>query len=169
MMNFANNNTALDWDATIENDSEGYVVLPAGEYNAVVESFDRARHNGSAKIPPCNKAVLHLLVDGPDGPVPVKCDLLLYSSLEWKISSFFRAVGLKKHGERLRMDWGAVCGKRLRLHIRPRTFTTAEGEERTVNEVDKFVDYDESFFSSDPDWMKDAIAAADAGELEDLF
>ena len=169
MLNFSNNASSLDWDATIENDDEGYVVLPAGDYNAVVDSFDRARHNGSPKIPPCNKAVIHFLVSGPDGPVPVKTDLLLHEKMEWKLSSFFRAIGLKKQGERLKMDWGAVCGKQLRVHIRPRTFIASEGDERTINEIDKFYDYDESFFSNDPEWMKEAMAAEDAGELEDIF
>lgn len=168
-MNFANNCTALDWDATIENDSEGYTVLPAGDYNAIVESFDRARHNGSAKIAPCNKAVIHILVDGPEGPVPVKFDLMLIDKMEWKLSAFFRAIGLKKKGEKLQMEWGAVCDRKLKVHIRPRTFSSSEGDERTVNEVDKFYDYDESFFSSDSDWMKDALAAEDGGELDGLF
>ena len=50
----------LDWDDTIEKESGEYVLLPEGDYPFLVESFDRARHAGSEKLPqqytwPCSK------------------------------------------------------------------------------------------------------------------
>ena len=38
----------LSWDDAIENDGPEFVLLPEGEYDFVVERFDRERHNGSA-------------------------------------------------------------------------------------------------------------------------
>ena len=57
----------LDWDDEIENEGGGWVLLPEGEYDFIVEKFERGRHEGSAKIPPCNKAVLTLGMDCADG------------------------------------------------------------------------------------------------------
>ena len=44
------------WDDEIQNDSTPFEVLPEGDYRFRVEKFERGRHSGSEKIPPCNKA-----------------------------------------------------------------------------------------------------------------
>ena len=46
------------WDDEIQNDSTPFEVLPEGDYRFRVEKFERGRHSGSEKIPPCNKAIL---------------------------------------------------------------------------------------------------------------
>lgn len=85
-------------------------ILPEGDYDFVVKKFERARHGGSEKIPACNKAVLTLAVSsaGANGEVPVS--LFLYSKFEWKLCQFFTAIGQRRHGEAIRMNWGAVPG-----------------------------------------------------------
>ena len=65
-MAFNNTNTAMDWDSTIENDST-FTLLPEGVYPFTVTGFERARHNGSAKLDPCPKAVLTIEIDGGVG------------------------------------------------------------------------------------------------------
>ncbi len=75
------------------NDGGQYIILEEGDYNFTVSTFERARFPGSAKIPACNKAVLTLAVYTSNGVAFVKYDLILWSSLEWKISEFFRAIG----------------------------------------------------------------------------
>ncbi len=57
----------LGWNDTIMKDADEYVILPAGDYDFVVESLERGRHEGSEKLPPCNKAILNLRVYTPDG------------------------------------------------------------------------------------------------------
>ena len=54
------------WDDEIENDNE-FQILPDGDYNFTVTGFERGRHQGSAKLPPCNKAIITLNV--ADGKV----------------------------------------------------------------------------------------------------
>ena len=49
------------WDDEIENDNE-FQILPDGDYNFTVTGFERGRHQGSAKLPPCNKAIITLNV-----------------------------------------------------------------------------------------------------------
>ena len=146
MSDFYNNsaaNGAMDWDDAIENDGQEFITLPEGDYLFECVDFERGRYPGSAKIPPCNKAALTLQVKTPDGIARIRTDLILYRSLEWKISSFFRSIGQKQKGERLVMNWNSVVGSRGRAHIKPRTYTDRDGNERTTNDVDRYLDYDE--------------------------
>lgn len=62
----------LGWDDQIENDGADFVILPEGDYNFEVVSFERGRHNGSDKLPPCNKATIHIKVKGEEGETIIK-------------------------------------------------------------------------------------------------
>ncbi len=147
-----NNNMLMDWDDAIENDGQEFIILHEGDYNFTVVDFERGRFPGSAKIPACNKATLTLQVNTADGTATIKTDLILYRSLEWRISSFFRCIGQKKHGERLVMNWNAVVGSRGRAHFKPRNYTDRDGNERQANDVDKFYDWDEKYFPVNNSW-----------------
>ena len=105
------------WDDTIKEDSQEFKLLPEGDYNVTIEKFDRSRSSGSGKLPPCNMAVVYFIVHAPEGEVTIRENYVLHSSLEWKLSELFRGVGLKKEGEELRMDWGALPGKTARAKI----------------------------------------------------
>lgn len=145
MADYYNNSAAngcMDWDDTLESDGKEFIVLPEGDYTFTVTDFERGRYPGSAKIPPCNKASLVLEVKTEDGIAHVRTDLILYRSLEWKISSFFRSIGQKQKGERLVMNWNRVVGSVGRAHIKPRNYTDRDGNERTANDVDRYLDYD---------------------------
>lgn len=147
MSDFYNNSAAngcMDWDDALENDGQEFITLPEGDYVFTVTDFERGRYPGSAKIPPCNKASLTLQVKTDDGIARVRTDLILYRSLEWKISSFFRCIGQKQKGQRLVMNWNSVVGSRGRAHFKPRTYTAGDGTERTTNDVDRYYDYDEA-------------------------
>lgn len=138
------NNTAheIGWDDEISSDSGQYILLEEGDYNFTVTAFERGRFPGSAKIPPCNKATLTLAVDTAEGTASVRYDLILWSSLEWKISEFFRAIGQKKHGEKFRPQWNAVIGAKGRGRFKPRMYTKKDGSEGQSNDVVKFYDFD---------------------------
>ena len=86
------NGRELDWNDTIEKDSSDFITLPEGDYDFMVESFDRARHNGSDNLPPCNKAILKIRIDDPAGTVIVTHNLFLHTKVEGLISAFFSAV-----------------------------------------------------------------------------
>ena len=145
MMN--NENMLMDWNDSIESDGQEFVLLPEGDYNFVVTNFERGRFSGSQKIPACNKATITVQVKTKDGIAIVKFDLLLYRSLEWRISSFFRCIGQKKHGEKLTMDWNKVVGSVGRAHFKQRTYTNQYGEDKVVNDLDKFIDYNNDYFA----------------------
>ena len=151
-----NNNTAFDWDSVIEDDSEGFRLLPEGDYIGRVAWMDKGHHNGSKKIPPCPKAIVNISLETPNGITDLTTNLLLHYRMEWKLSEFFRAIGQKKKGERLVMDWNSVLGSKGRAHFRPRDYTNREGTVRQVNDLDRYYDYDPSFFPpEEDDWLSD--------------
>ena len=137
-------NMEMGWDDAIMEDGQQYLLLDEGDYDFTVAGFERARHAGSDKIPPCNKAVVSLLIDTPNGSVVIKVDILLYRTLEWRISSFFRSIGQKKHGERLVMDWSKVPGANGRAHIKVREYTDKWNTIRKRNEVAYFIDREDT-------------------------
>ena len=140
------NNMIMDWNDSIESDGTEYILLPEGDYNFEVINFERGRFPGSAKIPACNKASIVVQVSTKDGVATVKFDLLLYRTLEWRISGFFRSIGQKKHGEKLTMDWNKVVGSKGRAHFKQRTYVNNQGEEKSINDIAYFIDYKEEYF-----------------------
>ena len=138
----------MDWNDTIQSDGAEFVVLEPGDYEFEVVDFERGRFPGGPKVPACNKATITLQVKTPEGIARVRTDLLLYRTLEWKISSFFRAIGQKKHGERLVMDWNNVIGLRGRARFKVREYQK-DGEIRQTNDVERFYDYDPEKMSAE--------------------
>ncbi len=139
----AQDNRIMDCNDTIQDDGMEFVILPEGDYFFTVTDFERARFPGSAKIPACNKATLSLDIDNDKGIATARVDLILYRTLEWRIASFFRSIGMKKHGEQVVMDWTKVVGARGKAHIKPRSYTGKNGEERQANNVENFIDCDD--------------------------
>lgn len=128
----------IGWNEVIENDNPNYTTLPEGDYDFEVVNFERARHNGSEKLPPCNKAVVHLRIEGPEGVAVIRHNLFLHTITEGMLCAFFSAIGQRKHGERMQMNWNAVVGSRGRAKIGIRQWTGNDGEPHTSNEVKKF-------------------------------
>ena len=132
-----NNNQGfeLGWDSAIENDSPDYIILPEGEYDFTVKSFERGRHNGSDKVGPCPKAILTLGIDTPQGEATVRKELLLHSKLEGLLCEFFTCIGQRTHGQRVTMNWNAVPGAHGRCKIGTRVYNGNQ-----YNDVKKFLE-----------------------------
>ena len=91
----------LGWDDEIEKDGSDFILLPEGDYDFVIDHFDRARHPGIDKLPPCNKALVFFRVMGPDGQeTTIQEGYILHTKLELKLSVLFCGVVLKKKGEK---------------------------------------------------------------------
>lgn len=136
----SNEGYEIGWDDEVEQDGGDFVLLDEGEYSFTVTKFERGRFPGSTKIPACNKAVLTLAIDSDQGRTSVIADLIMYSSMEWKLSQFLRSVGLKKEGEKVRVKWDQLVGKKGRCMIKHRTYTNKNGEEKQTNDIDRFID-----------------------------
>lgn len=153
-----NKDELLDWDSEIEDDSEGgaVVILDEGDYDFEVREFTRTRYQGSAKVPACNKAELVLEVKTDDGTALCWENLLMVKKLEWKMSAFFRSIGQKKHGEKLKPNWNAVIGAKGRAHFKPEEYTNKDGEIRKKNVLVRYIDTDGSSINV-PDGEDDEV------------
>jgi hypothetical protein len=128
-----NNGYELDWDAQIENDSPDFVILPEGDYDFEVIDFERGRHAGSDKLPPCNKAIVHIKVQGAEGISVIRHQLFLHSITEGMLCAFFAAIGQRKKGEKITMNWPKVPGSQGRCRVGIRKY-----EGKDYNEIKKF-------------------------------
>lgn len=128
---------ALGWDDEIEVSENEFEPVPDGDYEFEVVSVERSYFNGSAKMAPCPvaKVQVRLLDDGRGAHLFER--FLLSSKLSWKISDFFKCVGMRRpdagRDEKLKMDWMGAIGRRGRL-----TVGTREYNGKVYNEVTKW-------------------------------
>ena len=133
----------FDWDDEVEFDGEGggdFVTLEPGTYDFEVHKYERGTFtpkSENSKTPACNQIEITLKISTADGDAYVKDRFPLASTFEWKISSFFRSIGLKKHGERLRMQWDKAVGEKGRAKI---TKTKGNSDNIFFNNVDSYLD-----------------------------
>jgi hypothetical protein len=131
----------FDWDDEIENDGNGdFVTVEEGDYEFEVTKFERGTYTpgDKAKTPACNMAKITMKIETPEGDCFVNDNFPMASTMEWKISAFFRSIGLKKHGEKLKMKWNESIGCKGRAHI-----TKTEGTQKNgifFNNVGKYID-----------------------------
>lgn len=127
----------LGWDDEIEQESS-WILLPEGDYRFTVEKYIRARHAGSEKIPPCNKAIVSFRVfDGKGNSVLITENLFLHTSMEWKLSEFFASIGMKQKGEKARMNWNEVYNKSGVCHVKIRNYKKKDNSDGQANQIDK--------------------------------
>lgn len=133
----------LGWDDEIKNEST-FELLPEGEYTYMVESFERGRYEPTpkAKLPACNMVTLSLKITGNDQSATLQHRLFLHTRCEGMLCDFFTSIGMRKHGEPLKMNWPAVAGRRGRCKIGVRTWKGDDGVERQSNEVKRFLDFE---------------------------
>lgn len=133
----------LGWDDAIEKESN-FILLPEGDYDFKVEAFERSRHNGSEKLPPCNKAIVYIRIETSEGAAVIKHNLFLHSKTEGMLCNFFSGIGQRKKGEKVNMDWSKVVGAAGRAKVGIREWKTDEGEKREMNQIKTFYPKDDS-------------------------
>lgn len=126
----------LNWDDTIQNDST-FTLVPAGDYLFTVKSFERGRHQGSDKLPPCNMAVLQIEVTDGKHTGTITHRLFLNAKTEGMLCEFFTAIGKRRHGEPLKMNWAAVAGSKGRCKVSVEPYNGND-----YNNIKKFYEYD---------------------------
>ena len=102
-MNEMNTDRALSWDDEFTNEQQEFVLLPEGDYAFEVTGMERARFEGSAKLPPCSMAKLTLKVyGGAKGDATVIHRLYLHTKTQGLLGAFFESIGQCKRGETFR-------------------------------------------------------------------
>lgn len=142
-----NNEKFFDFDGIIENDGQlnEFKLLPAGDYKFTVEKCNKGfyeKRNPNSKLQDGTpKVEVEMIARDELGNANyVRTTLFLCSSFEWKLSQFFCCIGLKKRGEQLRMDWDGAIGREGMCRLSQRSYTNKEGEQKTINEVDSFIE-----------------------------
>ena len=126
------------WDDQIENDAPEFITLPEGDYDFEVVDFERGRHAGSEKLPPCSKAIVHIRITTPEGMTTIKHNLFLHSITEGMLCAFFTAIGQRQKGERRAMNWSTVVGSRGRCKVGIRKY-----DGKDYNEIKRFLEPEE--------------------------
>ena len=107
----------FDWDDEIEKESE-FTLLEEGDYDFTITGFERGQYDGSDKMPPCKMATVSFRIADADGNSTTLTDrFYLCAKTEWKLSQLFKSVGLKKEGQRVKMDWNALAGSTGRCKV----------------------------------------------------
>ena len=127
----------LGWDDEIEKDSE-FILLPEGDYDFTVESFERGHHDGSEKIPSCPKAILKIRIEVEEGTAYITHNLFLHTKTEGLLSAFFTGIGQKQKGEKIRPNWQTVPGSAGRCKVGIRSWKGNDGSDRQSNQITRF-------------------------------
>ena len=135
------------WDDTIQEDAKEFITLTPGDYVFTVTNFERGRHTPNpqnpGKLPACNKAIITIQVETEEGSATMTHNLFLHSSTEGMLSAFFGAIGQKKHGEPLQMNWNTVVGSTGVCRVGNRTY-----KDNVYNDVKQMI------YADSVDWTK---------------
>lgn len=120
-----NENDVFDWDDEIEEERE-FTTVPAGKYDFEVTSVERSTYDGSEKIPPCKMAIVTFKLSDGDKTGFATERFYLCKSQEWKLSSLFKACGLKESGKKAKMQWEKLGGSTGRCKVGTREYNGNE-------------------------------------------
>lgn len=163
-MNDMNNTVdrALDWDDEVANEQREYILLPEGEYAFEVTNMERARYEGSAKLPPCLMAKLTLHIFGGDkGDTEITHRLYLHTKTQGLLGAFFESIGQCKRGDTFRPRWNEVVGAKgwckLGVHEYTKKSGPHMGETGQSNEVTRFLPPPEPKAAPSAGWKQGAF------------
>lgn len=145
MANYTNGNEfdEIDFEGTISEEGQEFVLLPEGDYDYTVSKIIRTRHEASQNLPACNEVDVELTIWGPSDKTTVTERFFLVRKFEWKLSQFFLSLGLKKHGEQLVMRWN-IEGMHGKCKIYVDKYKKQDGSEGQSNKIKKFYAYDDN-------------------------
>lgn len=147
---------ALGWDSAVQYDGQEFVLLPEGDYPFTVTGFERARHPGSAKLPPCSMAKLTITVHGgASGDTNITHRLFLHTKTQRLLGAFFASIGQCKSGDTFTPRWDAVLGSRGQCHVSVREYVKKDGTPGQSNEITRFLPPPEP--TATPAWSQGAF------------
>lgn len=135
----AEENEVLDYDGEIANDGEsGFNVLPDGdEVTFTVKKIEKGR-NKDGTLPQV-KAELSCVSKAGHGRSTVNEFFTMTRKSEWKLCEFFTAIGLRRHGDRLKMRWD-IEGMTGSAKVTVEEFTKRDGSKGSGNRIKRFLE-----------------------------
>ena len=133
---------ALSFDSEVSKENE-FQLIPNGDYQFVVVSYERTQFDGSEKMCACPEVDVVLSVkyqeNGEEKSRDVTYKIFLNKKVEGRISEFFEGIGMKKKSEPFRMAWNEIVGKSGKLKMGSRTYQGTD-----FNDIKKFYPKDMS-------------------------
>ena len=139
-------NSVMDWNDVIEDDGQEYFLLLKGIITSLLLILKKEDSLVVQKFLLQIKKQNQFKFFSEMGVASMKFDLILSKALNWKLSAFFRSIFQKKV-VKITMDWNKVLGAKGRAHIKQKVYTNQSNEEKNINDLDYFIDYDEKSFS----------------------
>ena len=141
---------AMELDELVTYDGGDFKLIDDGVWPFKVKAVSIAQYNGSDNIPACPVINMTYRVGmGPDS-TDVSDRIYLYvndqGNPNFRIAAFYRAIGYKKHGEQVQMNWDEsfLVGKTGWLETKQREFTftqgSRKGETGTSIDVARYID-----------------------------
>lgn len=131
----------LGWDDTITNESKDFEPVPAGDYEFMIEKYERSRSTGEGKLPPCNMAVVYFTIYDRDREVEIRENYILHEKLMWKLSELFVSVGLAKPEDKeIKMNWPMLAGRKGRAKVKVEP--GVKDPNKQFNRIDKLYPYE---------------------------
>jgi len=131
-------------------DGEPLIGIPEGEHyfrvRNVTKGFDE-KHQ-------CDAATVTLEVRAGETTATIQDKLPCHTAFEWKLGAFFKSLGLRKSGEKLRMNWDAAVGQWGRCKI-----VIKKGRERDFHNIGSYLDRNGK---QPPAWCVEPLGAAAA-------
>ena len=128
----------LDYDGEISNDGESFAVLPDNdEVEFTVKAVERGRNKDGTK--PQVKMKLDCRSIAGNGRATVYDYITMTRKSEWKLCELFRAIGLRQHGETLKMRWD-IEGRTGRATVSLDEFVGRDGDKRQSNKIKHYLE-----------------------------
>lgn len=142
----------FSWDDEFTEVEDSYQVVPAGDYDFTIIDFERARFEGSDKMPACPQAKITYEVTAPDGTKGrIRQNLFLHSKSQWQLTNFACAIGQMKRGDgHFRIAWNQLIGATGRMQVSIREYNG-----KNYNDVKKL--YDKEPVQKEKTWSKGAF------------
>lgn len=137
-------NSSLSFDDQMTAASGGNHLLEPGFGRFSIAKVKRSYFSGSEKLTAGDMAVLDLIVtDATGGEATITDRIILNTALLWKITQLAKCIGEIEadapDGETFTMPWMDLVGRNGFCVIGHRTWTDSMGQQRTANEVKRYV------------------------------
>jgi hypothetical protein len=127
----------IDFDSTIENDGEGFTILPNGdEVEYEIKEIEKGRNADGTK--PMVKIKLVATSTKGLGRTSITDSITMSRKSEWKLCEFFTSMGMRKHGEKLQLNWDLV-GAKGRATVSVDEWVGRDGEKRKSNKIKHYL------------------------------
>jgi len=138
-------------------DGEQMGGIPEGEHYfrvlAVAKGFDE-KHQ-------CDAAIVTMTVRAGEITAKIQDRLPCHTDFEWKLGAFFKSLGLRKSGEKIRMNWDAAVGQWGRLKV-----VIKKGDTRDFHNVGSYLDRNGK---EPPVWCTESAGAVAAPQQQEVL